>query len=38
MADKQVKLGWIKSHPDFLTTGKLNDSALRKAAAKLGIK
>lgn len=38
MADKQVKLGWIKRHPDFATTDKLNDSALRKAAAKLGIK
>ncbi len=37
MADKQVKLGWIKKHPDFATTDKLNDSALRKAAAKLGI-
>ena len=37
MADKQVQLGWIKRHPDFLTTNKLNDSALRKAAARLGI-
>ncbi len=38
MADKQVKLGWIKSHPDFLTTDKINDTALRKAVAELGIK
>ena len=38
MADKQVKLGWIKSHPDYLTIKKLNDSALRKAAAELGLK
>jgi ABC-type nitrate/sulfonate/bicarbonate transport system substrate-binding protein len=38
MADKQVKLGWIRKHPDFATTDKLNDSALRKAAARLGIK
>ena len=37
MADKQVQLGWIKKHPDFVKTDKLNDSALRKAAAKLGI-
>jgi NitT/TauT family transport system substrate-binding protein len=37
MADKQVKLGWIKKHPDFATTDKLNDTALRKAASKLGL-
>jgi hypothetical protein len=38
MADKQVKLGGIESQPDFLTTRKINDSALRKAAAELGLK
>ena len=38
MADKQVKLGWIKKHPDFLTTDKINDSALRQAAVELGLK
>ncbi len=38
MADKQVQLGWIKKHPNYLTTSKLNDSALRKAAAELGLK
>ena len=37
MVDKQVQLGWIKRHPDFLTTHMLNDSAPRKAAARLGI-
>jgi hypothetical protein len=38
MADKQVKIGWIKKHPDFTTTAKINDSTLRKAAAELGLK
>jgi hypothetical protein len=27
MADKQVKIGGIESHPDFLTTSKINDPA-----------
>jgi ABC-type nitrate/sulfonate/bicarbonate transport system substrate-binding protein len=32
MGDKQVKLGWIKRHPDFTKSKWLDDSILRKAA------
>ncbi len=38
MADKQVKLGWIKSHPDFTKSKLLNDSILRKVAKEVGWK
>lgn len=39
MGDKQVKLGWIKSHPDFTkATTAFNDAPLRQAAGELGIK
>jgi len=38
MADKQVKLGWIKKHPDFIKIKLINDSVLRQAAAEEGIK
>ena len=38
MADKQVKLGWIKSHPDFTKSKALDDSILRKVAIKAGYK
>jgi len=37
MADRQVKLGWIKSHPDFTKVKMLDDSELRQAAASEGI-
>ncbi len=36
MADKQMKLGWIKSHPDFTTSKMLDDSILRKVAKEVG--
>ncbi len=38
MGDKQVKLGWIKSHPDFTKLKLLNDEVLRQAANEMGIK
>lgn len=37
MGDKQVALGWIKSHPDFTKTKLINDSLLRKVARQEGI-
>lgn len=37
MGDKQKQLGWIKSHPDFRKKTFLDDSALRKAASRLGV-
>jgi len=37
MADKQVALGWIKSHPDFTKLKMMNDEALRVAAKAMGI-
>ena len=37
MADKQVALGWIKSHPDFTKVKMMNDQALRVAAKAMGI-
>jgi len=37
MANKQKKLGWIKSHPDFTKLKLINDSLLRKAAKEEGI-
>jgi len=37
MADKQVKLGWIKSHPDFSKLTLLDDHSLRLAAEAMGI-
>lgn len=36
MADKQIKLGWIKSHPDFTKSEMMDDSILRKVAAEMG--
>lgn len=36
MADKQMKLGWIKSHPDFTKSKMLDDSILRKVADETG--
>jgi ABC-type nitrate/sulfonate/bicarbonate transport system substrate-binding protein len=36
MGDKQIKLGWIKSHPDFTTSKMLDDSILRKVADEVG--
>jgi ABC-type nitrate/sulfonate/bicarbonate transport system substrate-binding protein len=36
MGDKQKKLGWIKSHPDFTKSGMLDDSILRKVANDMG--
>ncbi len=36
MADKQIKLGWIKSHPDFTKSKMMDDSILRKAAQEMG--
>jgi ABC-type nitrate/sulfonate/bicarbonate transport system substrate-binding protein len=36
MGDKQQKLGWIKSHPDFTKSGMLDDSILRKVANDMG--
>lgn len=35
MADKQIKLGWIKKHPDFTKIPNLDDSILRKVAAEM---
>jgi ABC-type nitrate/sulfonate/bicarbonate transport system substrate-binding protein len=35
MANKQVKLGWIKKHPDFTKSKWLDDSILRKVAAEM---
>ncbi len=35
MGDKQIKLGWIKKHPDFRKTSLIDDSILRKAAKEL---
>jgi ABC-type nitrate/sulfonate/bicarbonate transport system substrate-binding protein len=35
MADKQVKLGWIKKHPDFTKTKWIDDSILRKVAKEM---
>jgi ABC-type nitrate/sulfonate/bicarbonate transport system substrate-binding protein len=37
MADKQQKLGWIKSHPDFRKVSVINDKELRVAAKEMGI-
>lgn len=36
MAEKQTKLGWIKSHPDFTKSDVLDDSILRKVANEVG--
>ena len=36
MGDKQIKLGWIKKHPDFTKSPFLDDSILRKAAKEVG--
>ena len=36
MGDKQIKLGWIKSHPDFTKSPFIDDSILRKAAKDIG--
>ena len=36
MADKQIKLGWIKKHPDFRKIALVDDSILRKVAAEVG--
>ncbi len=36
MGDKQIKLGWIKSRPDFTKIPWLDDSILRKAAKDIG--
>jgi ABC-type nitrate/sulfonate/bicarbonate transport system substrate-binding protein len=36
MGDKQVKLGWIKGHPDFTTSDLLDDSILRKVGREMG--
>ncbi len=38
MADKQVKLGWIKKHPDFTKSEMLDDSILRKVAKELNFR
>ncbi len=38
MGDKQIKLGWIKSHPDFTKSKLIDDSILRKVAIKVGYK
>ena len=35
MARKQVKLGWIKKHPDFTKIKLVDDSILRKVAAEM---
>ena len=36
MGDKQIKLGWIKSRPDFTKSPFLDDSILRRAAKDIG--
>ena len=36
MGDKQIQLGWIKSHPDFTKSPHLDDSILRRAAKDIG--
>ena len=36
MGDKQMKLGWIKSHPDFTKSDRLDDAILRKVAGEMG--
>ncbi len=36
MAEKQAKMGWIKSHPDFTKSEVLDDSILRKVASESG--
>ena len=36
MGDNQIKLGWIKSRPDFTKSPFLDDSILRKAAKEVG--
>lgn len=36
MAEKQAKLGWIKSHPDFTKSSAIDDSILRKVAKDAG--
>ncbi len=36
MGDKQIKLGWIKSRPDFTKSPFIDDSILRKAAKDIG--
>ena len=36
MGDKQMKLGWIKSHPDFTKSDMLDDAILRKVAGEMG--
>ena len=38
MAGKQVKLGWIKKHPDFTKIKLVDDSILRKVAAEMNYK
>ncbi len=38
MADKQIKLGWIKKHPDFTKIPNLDDSILRKVAKEMNYK
>jgi sulfonate transport system substrate-binding protein len=38
MAAKQMKLGWIKSHPDFAKIPVMDDSIMRKVAAAMGLK
>ncbi len=38
MASKQVKLGWIKKHPDFTKNKLVDDSILRKVAAEMNYK
>jgi ABC-type nitrate/sulfonate/bicarbonate transport system substrate-binding protein len=35
MGDKQIKLGWIKKHPDFTKSKFVDDSILRKVAKQM---
>lgn len=37
MGAKQIKLGWIKSHPDFTKVPVFDDSIVRKVAKSLGM-
>lgn len=37
MGEKQKKLGWIKSHPDFAKIPVLDDSIMRKVAKSMGL-
>lgn len=38
MADKQIKLGWIRKHPDFTKSKWLDDSILRKVAKEMNFR